>query len=111
MLWTQLGLLVTGLLGFAFLVLEVGEFADLVARGAGPSRSAFLSAFYALVGCHGLHVSAGLLWLGTMMAQVWVKGFREDILRRLVCFNLFWHALDIIWVGVFTVVYLLGMGR
>ena len=111
MLWTQVGLLVTGLLGFVFLVLEVTEFAEMVAMGAGPSRSAFLSAFYALVGCHGLHVGVGLLWLGTMMAQLWVKGFRPDILRRLVCFNLFWHALDIIWVGVFTVVYLLGMGR
>ena len=111
MLWTQLALLVTGLLGFVFLVLEVGEFAAMVRIGAGPSRSAFLSAFYALVGCHGLHVAVGLLWLGTMMAQVWLKGFRDDILRRLVCFNLFWHALDIIWVGVFTIVYLLGMGR
>jgi len=109
-LWTQVGLLVTGLLGFAFLVLEVQEFAELAAKGAGPSRSAFLSSFYALVGCHGLHVGAGLLWLGTMMAQLWVKGFRPDILRRLNCFNLFWHALDIIWVGVFTVVYLFGMG-
>jgi len=111
MVLTQLGLLATGLLGFAFLVLEVQEFAMMIAEGAGPSRSAFLSAFYALVGCHGLHVGVGLLWLGTMMAQVWVKGFRDDILRRLACFNLFWHALDIIWVGVFTVVYLLGMGR
>ena len=109
--WTQVGLLVTGLLGFAFLVLEVQEFADLVARGAGPGRSAFLSAFYALVGCHGLHVAVGLLWLGTMMAQLQVKGFRDTIRRRLLCFNLFWHALDIIWVGVFTVVYLLGMVR
>ena len=110
-LWTQVGLLATGLLGFAFVVLEVSEFVGLVARGAGPSRSAFLSAFYALVGCHGLHVSVGLLWLGTMMAQLWVKGFRPDILRRLACFNLFWHALDIIWVGVFTIVYLMGMGK
>jgi cytochrome o ubiquinol oxidase subunit 3 len=67
-----------------------------------------LSAFFALVGCHGIHVSAGLLWLGTMMAQVYAKGFRADIMRRLLCFSLFWHALDIIWVGVLTVVYLLG---
>ncbi len=110
-LWTQAALLATGLLGFAFLMLELNEFAELVGKGAGPSRSAFLSAFYALVGCHGLHVGAGLLWLGTMMAQLWFKGFRDDILRRLACFNLFWHALDIIWVGVFTIVYLMGMGR
>ena len=91
-----------------FLALEVREFADLVARGAGPTRSAFLSAFFTLVGCHGLHVTAGLLWLLTMMAQVFAKGFRPDILRRLLCFSLFWHALDIIWVALFTVVYLLG---
>jgi cytochrome o ubiquinol oxidase subunit 3 len=68
-----------------------------------------LSAFFALVGCHGVHVGAGLLWLMTMMAQVYAKGFREDILRRLLCFTLFWHALDIIWVALFTVVYLIGV--
>ena len=110
LLWTQIWLLITGILGFVFVVLEVQEFAAMIAEGAGPQRSAFLSAFFALVGCHGLHVSVGLLWLGTMMAQVWVKGFRADILRRLMCFNLFWHALDIIWVGLFTIVYLLGAG-
>ncbi len=108
MLGVQIGLLLTGLLGFGFVVLEVREFADLIAHGAGPDRSAFLSAFFALVGCHGLHVSCGLLWLGTMMAQIWVKGFRPNILRRLMCFSLFWHALDIIWVALFTIVYLLG---
>jgi cytochrome o ubiquinol oxidase subunit III len=107
-LWTQIGLLVTGLLGAAFVVLEVREFAGMIAQGAGPQRSAFLSAFFALVGCHGIHVSAGLLWLGTMMAQVYAKGFRADIMRRLLCFSLFWHALDIIWVAILTVVYLMG---
>jgi cytochrome o ubiquinol oxidase subunit 3 len=107
-LWTQLLLFVTGLLGLTFITLEGLEFAALVAQGAGPDRSAYLSSFFALVGCHGLHVSAGLLWLGTMMAQVFVKGFRPNILRRLLCFNLFWHALDIIWVAVFTLAYLLG---
>ncbi|MET0744237.1 MAG: cytochrome (ubi)quinol oxidase subunit III [Microvirga sp.] len=111
MAWTQVWLLATGLLGFAFVVLEVREFAGMIADGAGPGRSAFLSSFFALVGCHGLHVSAGLLWLGTMMAQLWVKGFRPNVLRRLLCFNLFWHALDIIWVALFTIVYLLGVGR
>ena len=89
-------------------VLVKGPAGELVARGAGPTRSAFLSAFFTLVGCHGLHVSAGILWLLTMMAQVFAKGFRPDIQRRILCFNLFWHALDIIWGGVFTVVYLLG---
>ena len=76
--------------------------------GRGADRSAFLSAFFALVGLHGLHVTIGLLWLGTMMAQFWAKGFRADIMRRGLCFALFWHALDIIWVGIFTNVYLLG---
>ena len=107
-IWTQVGLAVTGLLGAVFLTLEVREFAAMIAQGAGPQRSGFLSAFFALVGCHGIHVSAGLLWLGTMMAQLYAKGFRADIMRRLLCFNLFWHALDIIWVGVLTVVYLMG---
>ncbi len=110
-LWTQIGLLITGLLGLAFLSLELKEFAAMIARDAGPQRSAFLSAFFTLVGCHGAHVTAGLLWLGTMMAQIWAKGFRQTILRRLLCFSLFWHALDIIWVALFTIVYLLGSGR
>jgi cytochrome o ubiquinol oxidase subunit 3 len=108
MRWTQGALIVTGLLGVGFLALEAREFAGMIAQGAGPSRSAFLSAFFALVGLHGLHVSVGLLWLGTMMAQLLAKGFRPDILRRMLCFTLFWHALDIIWVGVFTIVYLMG---
>ena len=82
----MIALAVTCLLGLGVPRLEIHEFAELVARGAGPSRSAFLSAFFALVGCHGLHVTAGLLWLLTMMAQVFAKGFRADILRRLLCF-------------------------
>jgi cytochrome o ubiquinol oxidase subunit III len=110
-LWTQVFLLVTGLLGLAFLVLEARDFAAMAAQGAGPQRSAFLSSFFAVVGCHGLHVSAGLLWLGTMMAQVFVKGFRPNIMRRMLCFNLFWHVLDIIWIALFTIVYLIGEGR
>lgn len=108
MAWTQIWLLVTGALGAGFLVLELQEFAIMIDEGAGPTRSAFLSSFFALVGCHGLHVGLGLLWLGTMMAQLWVKGFRDDILRRLHCFNLFWHALDIVWIAIFSLVYLLG---
>jgi len=110
-LWTQLCLLVTGLLGLAFLLLEVRDFSVMIAAGAGPGRSAFLSSFFAVVGCHGLHVSAGILWLGTMMAQVFFKGFQPNILRRLLCFNLFWHVLDVIWVALFTIVYLIGEGR
>jgi cytochrome o ubiquinol oxidase subunit 3 len=106
--WFQIFMAITCVLGLAFLLIEFREFADLVSRGAGPSRSAFLSAFFTLVGCHGLHVSAGILWLLTMMAQVFAKGFRADIQRRFLCFALFWHALDIIWVAVFSVVYLLG---
>jgi cytochrome o ubiquinol oxidase subunit III len=108
--WFQIAMAVTCILGLTFLWIEFHEFADLVARGAGPSRSAFLSAFFTLVGCHGGHVSAGILWLLTMMAQVFAKGFRADIQRRILCFALFWHALDIIWVAVFSVVYLLGSG-
>ena len=108
--WFQMAMAATCVLGLAFMFIEFREFADLVERGAGPSRSAFLSAFFTLVGCHGLHVSAGVLWLLTMMAQVFAKGFRADIQRRILCFALFWHALDIIWVAVFSVVYLLGSG-
>ncbi len=101
---------VTAALGAVFLALELREFAGMIAQGAGPQRSGFLSAFFTLVGCHGLHVTLGLLWLLTMMAQVFAKGFREDIMRRILCFTLFWHALDIIWVAVFSVVYLIGAG-
>jgi len=108
--WFQIGMAATALLGAAFLAMELYEFAHLIGEGAGPSRSAFLSAFFALVGCHGLHVALGLIWLTTMMAQVWAKGFRADIERRVQCSMLFWHALDIIWVALFTVVYLLGAG-
>jgi cytochrome o ubiquinol oxidase subunit III len=107
--WTQVALLVTGLLGFVFLLLELREFHGLVSQGAGPTRSAFLSAFFTLVGCHGLHVTAGVLWLGTMMAQFYAKGFRRDILHRYLCFSLFWHFLDIIWVAIFSLVYLVGI--
>jgi cytochrome o ubiquinol oxidase subunit 3 len=109
--WFQIAMAVTCVFGLGFLTIEAREFASLVASGAGPTRSAFLSAFFTLVGCHGLHVSAGILWLLTMMAQVFAKGFRPDIQRRVLCFALFWHALDIIWIAVFTVVYLLGSAK
>ena len=101
--------LVTFVLGAVFLTLEIREFAGMIAIGATPQRSAFLSAFFTLVGCHGLHVAAGLIWLVVMMAQVAIKGFRATVERRLLCFALFWHALDIIWVWLFTVVYLMGV--
>ena len=108
MLWTQIFLFFTGLFGLVFLFIEIREFAGMVAIGAGPQRSAFLSAFFTLVGCHGAHVTAGLLWIGTMMAQIWAKGFQPHITRRLLCLSVFWHALDIIWVAIFTIVYLIG---
>ena len=108
-LGTYLAALLTFALGATFLALEIREFSDMIAQGASPQRSAFLSAFFTLVGCHGLHVAAGLIWLVVMMAQVASKGFRAPVLRRLQCFSLFWHALDIIWVGLFTVVYLMGV--
>ena len=95
-------------LGAAFLFIEISEFAGMVSKGAGPSRSAFLSAFFTLVGTHGAHVTLGLIWFIYMVAQVIAKGLRAALLRRLLCWSLFWHALDIVWVGVFTLVYLMG---
>src|SRR6201982_1640115 len=106
---TYLYALLTFALGAAFLALELREFDHMIAIGAYPQRSAFLSAFFALVGCHGLHVALGLVWLLVMMVQVAVFGFAARVQHRLLCFSLFWHALDIVWVGVFTVVYLRGV--
>lgn len=99
----------TFVLGAAFLFIEISEFARMVSEGAGPWRSGFLSGFFTLVGMHGAHVTIGLLWLVYMVAQVITKGLRPVVLRRLLCWSLFWHALDIIWVGVFTLVYLMGV--
>jgi cytochrome o ubiquinol oxidase subunit 3 len=95
-------------LGAAFLFIEVTEFARMVQIGAGPWRSAFLSSFFALVGTHGVHVASGLVALVYLMAQVRAFGLPPAVLRRLLCWSLFWHALDIVWVGVFTLVYLMG---
>jgi cytochrome o ubiquinol oxidase subunit 3 len=106
---TYLGALITFALGATFLALEIREFASMIAIGATPERSAFLSAFFTLVGCHGLHVTLGLIWLAVMMAQVAVMGFVPVVQHRLLCFSLFWHALDIVWVALFTVVYLMGV--
>jgi cytochrome o ubiquinol oxidase subunit 3 len=109
--WFYGAMAATFILGATFVGIEIREFTGMIALGAGPTRSAFLSAFFTLVGCHGLHVTIGLLWLLTMMAQVFAKGYRPDILRRMLCFSLFWHALDIIWVGLFTMVYLMGVAQ
>jgi cytochrome o ubiquinol oxidase subunit 3 len=106
---TLIWLLVTGLFGVAFVGLELHEFAGMIAEGATPQRSAYLSAFFTLVGTHGTHVSVGILWLIVLMAQVAKKGLIHENVRRLMCFSLFWHFLDIIWVGVFSLVYLLGV--
>ena len=103
---TFLWMIATFALGATFLGMEVTEFARMVAVGAGPSHSAFLSAFFALVGTHGLHVTLGLVWLVVMLLQVMTFGFHPMIARRFFCFGLFWHALDIVWIGVFSIVYL-----
>jgi cytochrome o ubiquinol oxidase subunit III len=107
---TYLMAFLTFVLGACFLALELREFSNMIAIGAGPQRSAFLSAFFTLVGCHGLHVAAGLVWLVVMMAQVAIRSLYDTTVeRRLLCFSLFWHALDIVWVWLFTVVYLMGI--
>lgn len=105
----QLWLAVTGLFGLAFIGLELYEFQHLIHQGAGPQRSAFLSAFFALVGTHGLHVSFGILWLAVLMTQLSRHGLTTDNRRRLFCLSMFWHFLDVVWIGVFTFVYLMGV--
>ncbi|QET02290.1 MULTISPECIES: cytochrome o ubiquinol oxidase subunit III [Cupriavidus] len=101
-------LAVTFLLGAAFMVMEINEFAHLVHEGAGPNRSAFLSSFFTLVGTHGLHVASGMLWMLVLMYQLTTKGITTATTKRLMCLSLFWHFLDVVWIGVFTVVYLMG---
>ncbi|MBN8994904.1 MAG: cytochrome o ubiquinol oxidase subunit III [Rhizobiales bacterium] len=108
---TQLWLAVTGLFGLAFIGIELSEFADMIREGATPQRSAFLSAFFTLVGTHGLHVTAGIVWLVTLMTQVRLHGLTAANRRRLACLSMFWHFLDVVWIGVFTFVYLLGVLR
>ena len=102
-------LAITGLLGAGFIGLELYEFHHLFAEGAGPQRSAFLSAFFALVGTHGLHVSFGIVWLITLMFQLGKHGLVAENKRRLMCLSMFWHFLDVVWIGVFTFVYLMGV--
>jgi cytochrome o ubiquinol oxidase subunit III len=106
---TQGWLAVTGLFGAAFLAIEFYEFAHLIHEGAGPGRSAFLSSFFTLVGTHGLHVTFGLIWLVVLMIQVAQRGLIPENTRRLMCLSMFWHFLDVIWIGVFTFVYLMGV--
>jgi len=104
-----LWLAITGLFGLAFVGIELYEFAHLIHEGAGPTRSAFLSSFFALVGTHGLHVSFGILWLVVLMIQVGKLGLTMENQRRLLCLSMFWHFLDVVWIGVFTFVYLMGV--
>lgn len=106
---TLLWMGVTGLLGAAFLSLEIYEFYHLIHQGAGPQRSGFLTAFFALVGTHGLHVLFGAIWLITLMVQLAKHGINTENFRRLQCLSLFWHFLDVVWIGVFTFVYLMGV--
>ncbi|THD79309.1 MAG: cytochrome o ubiquinol oxidase subunit III [Phenylobacterium sp.] len=96
-------------LGASFLTLEIHEFGGMIAAGAGPDRSAFLSAFFALVGAHGLHITVGLIWIGSLLVHIMTMGFSEAYQRRLFCFSLFWHVLDVVWIAIFTFVYLLGV--
>jgi cytochrome o ubiquinol oxidase subunit III len=102
-------LAVTGLLGAGFIGLELYEFVHLIHEGAGPQRSGFLTAFFALVGTHGLHVSFGIIWLVTLMFQLGRHGLTPENGRRLMCLSMFWHFLDVVWIGVFTFVYLMGV--
>ncbi|MBS7706769.1 cytochrome o ubiquinol oxidase subunit III [Chelatococcus asaccharovorans] len=108
---TQIWLAVTGLFGLAFLSIELYEFTHMFHIGATPQRSAFLSSFFTLVGTHGLHVTFGTIWLITLMVQVGRYGLIAANRRRLTCLSMFWHFLDVIWIGVFTFVYLMGMLR
>ncbi len=103
------GLIITALLGLGFISMEINEFAGLIAEGAGPDRSGFLSAFFTLVGTHGTHVFFGLVWIFVMMGQVMKAGITEGIRSRMMRLSLFWHFLDIVWIGVFSFVYLMRL--
>jgi cytochrome o ubiquinol oxidase subunit 3 len=106
---TQVWLAITGVLGACFLGLELYEFAHLIHEGFGPWRSGFLTAFFSLVGTHGLHVTFGIVWLVTLMFQLGKHGINAANYRRLACLSMFWHFLDVVWIGVFTFVYLMGV--
>lgn len=102
-------LAVTFVLGFGFILMELHEFRTLILEGHGPDRSAYLSAFFTLIGTHGLHVASGLIWMAVMINQVIAKGLTMPVQSRLMRLSMFWHFLDIVWVAVFTVVYLMGV--
>lgn len=104
-----LWLVVTGLLGLAFLGMEIHEFTALVHEGASWQRSGFLSAFFTLVATHGLHITSGLIWAVVLGVQIKRKGLYAGSVRRLTLFSLFWHFLDIVWIFIFTIVYLMGV--
>lgn len=108
---TQIWLAITILFGIAFVSIELYEFSHMIAEGATPQRSAFLSSFFTLVGTHGLHVTFGMIWMATLIAQIAKHGLIVANRRRMMCLSMFWHFLDIIWIGVFTFVYLMGMLR
>jgi cytochrome o ubiquinol oxidase subunit 3 len=105
---TLVWLAVTALLGVAFLTLELNEFSHLAHEGNSWQRSGFLSSFFTLVGTHGAHITTGLIWMLVMMVQVVRRGLERNTLRRLTMLSLFWHFLDIIWIFIFSIVYLLG---
>ncbi len=102
-------LAVTFLFGAGFIGMEVYEFHHLINEGFGPTRSGFLSGFFALVGTHGLHVTSGLIWMAVLMYQLQTQGITPSVKTRMSCLSLFWHFLDVVWICVFTVVYLLGV--
>lgn len=104
-----IGLVVTFLLGLGFVSMEILEFRSLIAQGYGPDRSAFLSSYFTLVGTHGAHVTFGLIWMAVMIGQVAVKGLTYPVQSRLMRLSMFWHFLDIVWIGIFSVVYLMGV--
>ncbi len=106
---TRFWLAITGLLGLGFIGVELYEFSHLIAEDAGPQRSAFLSAFFTLVGTHGAHVTVGLIWIATMLVQLGQHGLTLPMKRRLMCLSMFWHFLDVVWIGVFSLVYLMGV--
>ncbi len=107
--WVLIGLAVTFLLGLGFVSMEINEFHGLIAEGHGPDLSAFLSSYFTLVGTHGTHVTFGLIWMAVMIGQVAVKGLTSPVQSRLMRLSMFWHFLDIIWIGIFSIVYLMGV--
>lgn len=107
--WVQIGLAITFLLGLGFVGMEIHEFRLMIAEGHGPDVSAFLSSFFTLVGTHGLHVTFGLIWMAVMIGQVAVKGLTTPVQSRLMRLSMFWHFLDIVWIGIFSIVYMMGV--